>query len=180
MNKSNDTKIDEILPLVNENDEIIGKVSRSEAHKNPKIIHRIVAIIIYNLKDEILIQKRSLSKDILPGCWDLSAAGHLTYGEEYLTAAVHELREEIGIKTSTKELIPLGKFLIRSHWETEFCQVYKYIYKKSDHIYIGRDEVADAKFVSRNELTNLLADKNSTWNPKTRILFNKLSMLDHG
>lgn len=167
---------EELLPLVDENDVIIGNINRSAAHKNPQFIHRIVAILIYKPTSELLIHKRSMTKDVLPGCWDLSAAGHVGYGEDYLKAAMHELKEEIGITATKKDLTHIRKFLIKSPWETEFCQVYKYIVKKTDNLSISKDEIEEAKFVSSNELRKMLDDKSIEWNPKTRNLFKDLSI----
>lgn len=167
---------EELLPLVDENDKIIGNINRSVAHKNPQFIHRIVAIIIYSPKKEMLIHKRSMKKDVLPGYWDLSAAGHVDYGEDYLDAAKHELYEEVGITASKKNLKSLGKFLIKSYFETEFCQVYEYTLKKNDNIKISKDEIDEAKFVSMDELRMLVNDSKQNWNPKTINLLKDLKI----
>ncbi len=49
--------------------------------------------------------------DVSPLKWDSSAAGHLDAGEDYATAAVRELGEEVGIHVEATELaaqIPAG------------------------------------------------------------------------
>lgn len=65
---------DELLDLVNENDEITGTVWKSEVHRNPYLIHREVAIAVFNEKGEILLQQRSLKKENSPGEWKITAA----------------------------------------------------------------------------------------------------------
>jgi 16S rRNA (adenine1518-N6/adenine1519-N6)-dimethyltransferase len=40
----------------------------------------------------------------MPERWDSSAAGHVDAGEDYLTAAVREIGEELGIKTTADRL----------------------------------------------------------------------------
>lgn len=57
---------------------------------------------------EVLLQKRSRQKDSYPGCYDISAAGHLSAEEEYLPTAIRELREELGIEATEKELHFVG------------------------------------------------------------------------
>ena len=47
---------------------------------------------------DLLLQKRSENKDAFPGCYDISSAGHLPAGQDYLTSALRELEEELGIK----------------------------------------------------------------------------------
>lgn len=49
---------------------------------------------------EVLLQKRSEHKDSYPGCYDISAAGHVAAGEEYLPTAIRELNEELGIEAT--------------------------------------------------------------------------------
>lgn len=57
---------------------------------------------------EILLQKRSMDKDAYPGCYDISSAGHLPAGQEYLPSALRELFEELGIRAREEDLIFLG------------------------------------------------------------------------
>ncbi|MEK7611331.1 MAG: NUDIX domain-containing protein [Patescibacteria group bacterium] len=78
---------DELLDLVDENDQIIGTVLKSEAHHNPKLIHREVAVLLYTRDNHLLLQKRSLLKKVHPGQWAETCAGHIAKGELPLTAA---------------------------------------------------------------------------------------------
>lgn len=55
-------------------------------------------------RPEVLLQKRSKEKDIFPGCFDVSAAGHLGAGEDFPEAAVRELKEELGLEIKPEEL----------------------------------------------------------------------------
>ena len=43
------------------------------------------------------MQKRSLRKNSFPGCYDVSSAGHIKAGDDYLESALRELSEELGI-----------------------------------------------------------------------------------
>jgi 16S rRNA (adenine1518-N6/adenine1519-N6)-dimethyltransferase len=89
-------KGDEIFDVVDENDQGIGQATRTEVHAG-KLLHRAVHIFIYNKRGDLLLQKRSVLKDRCPGVWDSSVSGHLDAGENYLSAAVRELHEEMGI-----------------------------------------------------------------------------------
>jgi isopentenyl-diphosphate delta-isomerase type 1 len=88
---------EEIFDVVNERDEVIGKSSRAEVHRQG-LRHRAVHVLIYNSKGEIFLQKRSMKKDNFPGTWDSSAAGHLDCGESYDACALREVKEELGIE----------------------------------------------------------------------------------
>lgn len=86
----------EIFDVVDANDEVTGTATRSEVHAQ-KLIHRAVHVFVINKRGDLLLQKRSLLKDMCPGLWDSSVSGHLDSGEDYATAAVRELQEEMGI-----------------------------------------------------------------------------------
>ena len=53
---------------------------------------------------DVLLQKRSKNKDSNPGCYDISSAGHVAAGDDYLESAVRELGEELGIYVKPEEL----------------------------------------------------------------------------
>lgn len=98
---------DEIFDVVNENDEVVGKGTRSEVHAK-NLIHRAVHVFVLNRNGDLWLQKRSLKKDKNPGVWDSSVSGHLDSGEDYLTAAIRELKEEIGIEKNPEDLKELA------------------------------------------------------------------------
>lgn len=114
---------DEIFDIVDEHDNVIGQATRGEVHRQ-WLRHRAVHILVFNDKGEIFLQKRSRKKDLYPGCWDSSAAGHLDAGEDYAHAAVRELREEIGLRLTE----PLEELLYLSavpQTGMEFVRVYR-------------------------------------------------------
>ena len=86
---------EEIFDVVNDADEIVGRMPRSQVHQLG-LKHRAVHVLIYNGRGEIFLQKRSHLKDNHPGVWDSSAAGHLDCGEEYDQCVLREVREELG------------------------------------------------------------------------------------
>lgn len=53
---------------------------------------------------EILLQLRSANKKLHPSKYDASCAGHIATGEDILTGAVRELKEELGIKALPQDL----------------------------------------------------------------------------
>jgi isopentenyldiphosphate isomerase len=52
----------ELFAQVDINDELLGLVTRDYAHRNPKIIHRAVTILVFDQKNRILLQQRSNKK----------------------------------------------------------------------------------------------------------------------
>ena len=67
---------------------------------------------------DVLLQKRSADKDSYPGCYDISAAGHLAAGDDYPESAVRELSEELGIEAEPAELHLAG--MHKGYWEDSF------------------------------------------------------------
>lgn len=103
-------KASEMFDVVNERNEVIEQLTRGEVHKRG-LLHRAVHVFVINKRGFIYLQQRSHLKDVSPLKWDSSAAGHLDAGEDYASAAVRELHEEIGIKVDATELaaqIPAG------------------------------------------------------------------------
>jgi isopentenyl-diphosphate Delta-isomerase len=90
---------DEIFDVVDRDDRIVGQAPRRLCNSDPKLIHRAVFVLVYNDKDQILWQKRSMTKDVCPGGWTTSVSGHVDRGETYAVAAAREMREELGIET---------------------------------------------------------------------------------
>lgn len=102
---------EEMLDLVNERDEVIGKIYRAEVPslmQNKKGYVRAVGIFLQNEKKQILIPTRSLSKKLLPGAYDFSASGHVGSQQSYQSAALQELREELRINTLIDKLEYMG------------------------------------------------------------------------
>lgn len=63
---------------------------------------------------EVLLQHRSWAKDVWPGRFDASAAGHVRLGESPEEAA-REVREELGIDVAFDNLVPLGRHRQEQH-----------------------------------------------------------------
>lgn len=93
-------KSGEIFDVVDADDQVTGTATRAEVHAQ-KLTHRAVHVFVFNKRGDLLLQKRSLLKDMCPGLWDSSVSGHLDSGESYETAAVRELEEEMGIAAET-------------------------------------------------------------------------------
>ena len=143
----------EIFEIVDENDNIIGKAPRSECHGNPDLIHRTAHVIVLDDKERVLLQKRSMNKDIQPGKWDTAVGGHLDIGENYEQAGRREMNEEIGIP-SCKELTFLFDMRIRNKIESENVKVFSILY--TGPFKIQEEEVDKIKFWTKNELMSMI------------------------
>jgi isopentenyl-diphosphate Delta-isomerase len=145
----------ELFYHVDENDNVLGSVSREKAHKGNMIKHRSVFILLID-SDRMLFQKRSVNKDMFAKHWTLAASGHVTFGETYAEAAKKELMEEIGLKLKLKRL---KKIYIPE--EGEFSVIFQAEYD-GNQIKIDKDEIDKViwikldqikRFVSKHKMT---------------------------
>lgn len=109
---------------------------------------------------DLLLQKRSATKDCFPGYFDISSAGHLTAGQTYLEGALRELSEELGIVAGEDDLHFLGIF--EGYFEEEFYGkmfknhevAYVYLYDKEvdiEKLTLQEEEVEMVKWMSLAE-----------------------------
>ena len=87
---------------------------------------------------DILLQKRSQGKDSYPGCFDISSAGHVQAGDDFLPTALRELEEELGIQADAGQLEFAG--VHKGYMEEEF---YGKMFRDSEysHVYVYREPV---------------------------------------
>ena len=94
---------DEIFDVVDEHDRVIGREFRREIHRR-SLRHRAIHIFWLRSDGQLCLQRRSYAKDNCPGLLSTSCAGHVDSGEDYLAAAVRELREELGVSVPAEAL----------------------------------------------------------------------------
>ncbi len=141
---------DELLDLVNEQDEVIGTVWRSLAHKDSTIIHREVAIAVFNDQGEVLLQQRSLNKTSAPGKWKITAAGHVGGGENPQSCMKREVLEELGLEV--EPIFFCKVFEQKEFVEARFSWIYYAKLKASPKPVLDENEVMAADWVKVAEL----------------------------
>ena len=134
----------ELIDILDEFGNKIGKTSTiKELHTSGKW-HKIVGIIIYDFNNNILVQQRALKQISSPGKWDIAAAGHVNSGETEIDAIKRELFEEIGLdlEEDKKHLEDIYIAQIDSNCIESFN--------------IQKDEVQQVKWISINELKEMI------------------------
>ncbi len=145
----------EYLDLVDEQGRPTGEiVSRTEAHAK-KLPHRTSHVWLLRKKDgvlQILLQKRSDDKDAYPGCYDISSAGHIPAGQDYIPSALRELKEELGVEVAAQDLIYCGQrhilfdqvFHGKPFHDNQYTNVYLlWLDRDADELQLQREEVAE-------------------------------------
>jgi isopentenyl-diphosphate delta-isomerase type 1 len=138
----------ELLEIVDENGAVIGTAKRSELHGNPSLIHRVVHILVFDKKGRLLLQKRSMHKDVAPGKWDTSVGGHVNPEEDILTAAKREMKEELGIEN--RDLEYLYSYLFSNHTESELVSTFSCLY--NGKVLFNKEEIDEIAFWDMKEI----------------------------
>lgn len=146
---------EEIFPVVEPNGLVIGRMSRSYAHSGCMVLHPVIHLHLVNRKGELYLQKRSMSKDLLPGYWDTAVGGHISYGETVLEALYREASEELGLHELNP--VPLTAYTFQNPREKELAVVFAAI---GDFNPVpDQDEVDEGRWWSFKEIrTNIGRD----------------------
>src|ERR1700751_5688982 len=87
----------ELIDILDAEGNKTGRVKlKSEVHRDGDW-HRAAHVWLLRSSNQVLLQRRSRSKENNPGKWDVSVAGHLSAGEASVQAALRETKEEIGL-----------------------------------------------------------------------------------
>jgi isopentenyl-diphosphate delta-isomerase type 1 len=178
--------MEEYIDIINQDGSKTGEVKlKSEVHKSGNW-HRTVHVWILNRENKLLIQLRSPSKIQDPNLWDISCAGHISAGEDSKTAAMRELKEELGISVFTEELKLISEVTDQSvtNGETfinnEIHDIF--LIRKDieiDEMTLQDDEVSEVKWIDHLELKKDLKANPSKYvihDEEYRLLFEHLSI----
>jgi isopentenyldiphosphate isomerase len=134
---------EEMLAVLDEEGNATGEaVSRGEAHEKG-ILHGASHTCLYRKRGdaiEVLLQRRSPSKDSFPNCLDISSAGHMEVGMSFEETAIKELREELGIQVEAGGLTRVQRRSFRSVTEQHGKP---FIDHEIDEIYVLRADDLD-------------------------------------
>lgn len=155
------------IPIVNEQDEIIGYEERENA--NPKNITRVSALWVTDKEGNILLAQRAFTKKYHPGVWGPAASGTIEEGETYESNIIKEAEEEIGLIGLKPILGPKNR--VSSDHEY-FRQVFtcvadrNYVFKKQD------EEVEALRWFTRDEIAKFLEEKPEMFSGNFKYYFN--------
>ncbi|MFD0862481.1 NUDIX domain-containing protein [Sungkyunkwania multivorans] len=157
--------MDELVDILNPDGSYSGRhCLKSEAHRLGHL-HPTVHAWLYCNARGILMQKRSENKNTFPNLWDVSVAGHVGSGEDITTAALREVKEEVGLELRVADLERIGTHLERHIHSEDFID------NELHHIFLTAispsftpselqlEEVTAVKFLSPKVLKSALENK---------------------
>ena len=109
-------------------------VERKAAHRNG-VAHEGVHLWIYRLHEgelQLVLQRRSMKKDLYPGYYDISVGGHVPFG--YSEGKIQkESAEELGVILDDAAMHDLGYF--RYHEDVPSMNLY---HREFQRVYVAR------------------------------------------
>lgn len=142
---------DELLDLVNDRDETIGTILRSEYDRmvREKLGYiRAVEMFIQNDEGKLWIPTRTAHKKIAPNGLDYSMGGHVGAGEDYMTSALREIQEELNLDLRPTDLRFVKKF---SPTELAYFRCL-YVYRSNQAPGYNPDDFVGAEWLAPEEV----------------------------
>ena len=130
------------MAWVDEHDRPLGGVSRVELRER-RLIGRGTYIFLFNSAGLLCVHRRTLSKVLYPGYWDVAAGGMVLEGEDYRLSAERELAEELGIVDA--ELFEHAHFFYDAPESRLWCMAYSAV--SDAPLVLQPEEVLEARFL---------------------------------
>jgi len=176
-------KMKEKLNIIDEQWNILGEETREVIHKNG-LLHRELHVWLFNKKGEILFQRRGPRKDTFPNLLDATAGGHVDLGEDYLSAAIRELKEELNLNINSSNLILLGDYKSKTYdnvtknTNNVIKKIYSYKFEGNvQDLKLEKGEVVSLEFWSIEKLSNITEKERKEFCP-TLLSEEYLSLLE--
>ncbi|HOA83775.1 MAG TPA: NUDIX domain-containing protein [Thermodesulfovibrio thiophilus] len=144
--------MEEFLEIVDKDGRVISIAPRSAIHGNPSMLHKVVHVLVFNSKGELLLQKRASNKDVAPDKWDTSVGGHVMPGEDILTAAKREMLEELGVETDNLRF--LYSYIHSNDYESELVYTYWTIHEGPFNF--NKNEIDEVVFWNVQDIYNYI------------------------
>ena len=148
---------EEIVTIVDGEDREIGAVPRSKMRAE-RLRHRASYILVFNSKKELYVQKRTNTKDVFPGHYDVVAGGVVLAGESYKESAQRELSEELGI--TNLPLDPLFRFNYEDRYIRLWGAAFSCLY--DGELVLQEEEIESGAFMKVNDVLRLAESERFT------------------
>lgn len=140
------------VPVVNDQDEIIGHKDRQELLQSD--IYRATGLWITNSRGDMLLARRAMTKKNDPGKWGPAVAGTVEEGEAYEQNILKEAAEELGLKNITVE--PWFKKRVSGE-HNYFGQWFKAVIDvPAEDLVLQESEVMEVGWFSKDRLLGLI------------------------
>ena len=136
----------ELIAWVDEFDRPLGALPRSTLRERG-LVGRGTFILLFNSAGELCVHRRTLSKAIYPGYWDVAAGGMVQADETYAQSAARELEEELGV--ADVRLTAHEHFFFDQPGNRLWCAVFSAVW--NGPLRLQPEEVMEARFLPVEE-----------------------------
>lgn len=136
----------ELIAWVDEFDRPLGALPRSTLRERG-LVGRGTFILLFNSAGELCVHRRTLSKAIYPGFWDVAAGGMVQADETYAESAARELEEELGV--GGVRLTAHEHFFFDQPGNRLWCAVFSAVW--NGPLRLQPEEVMEARFLPVEE-----------------------------
>jgi len=144
----------ELIAWVDRQDQLLGSLPRAELRERG-LIGRGTFILLFNSAGELCVHRRTLSKAIYPGYWDVAAGGMVQANETYAESAARELAEELGV--SGVELTAHERFFFDQPDNRLWCAVFSAVC--DGPLKLQPEEVLEARFIAVDQVLRETSEK---------------------
>jgi isopentenyldiphosphate isomerase len=149
------TAAGELIDVVDADDRVLRQTTRAEMRRD-NLLHRAVYIIVCDAAGRVFVHRRTESKDVYPGYWDVTVGGVVAAGEDYATAAQRELAEEIG----AHPVMPLVElFPVRYADDSTQLVGRAFLARHDGPVVLQPEEIAYGAFVPVAEAERVMRDE---------------------
>jgi len=133
----------EQIAWVDDQDRLQGSIARADLRERG-LVGRGTYILLFNSAGELCVHRRTLSKAIYPGYWDVAAGGMVQADESYAESAARELEEELGV--SGVPLTAQERFFFDQPGNRLWCAVFSAVW--DGPLRLQPEEVLEARFIT--------------------------------
>ena len=160
--------------LVDTEDRPIGIMEKMEAHQSGGKLHRAFSAFVFNKNNELLLQRRALSKYHSGGLWTNTCCSHPRPGEATIEAGKRRMAEELGISCNLEEAFT---FIYKAPLDNETTE-YEF-----DHVLIGsfdgelnfnHEEVESIKWLTLSEISIFMNEHPEDFTVWFKIVFERV------
>ena len=160
--------------LVDSFDRPIGVMDKIEAHLKGGTLHRAFSAFVFNKSNELLLQRRALTKYHSGGLWTNTCCSHPRPEEDTIEAGMRRMEEELGMTCILDEVFTFTYKAVLDHGLTEY---------EFDHVLIGRfdgdlhlnyEEVDSYKWLPIPEIKQLIHEHPEDFTVWFKIAFERV------
>ena len=175
--------MEEMFDILNENATSLNYTDTRDNAHTKGLWHKAVVVFIVNSRGEVLLQKRSGNKKMWPNMWDVSCGGHCDAGEFGFETAIREVKEELGLTIKKEQLLYIGVSRssqninnIKDNMFNEYFVAFLDV--NPENLKLQNEEVTSAKFVTKEELKNMILGGYKNLTPKVEAFEALLNYLN--